>query len=125
MLPTLSISFPDMDDYKPSKQVRELGIMNNESGHEMDSSLLLWNKSKLGNATELLKELSTTYREELFQHIWGDKVCCSHCLHRILLNRPGLEVVTSFLVMCIGRTNLACCVKGPQVPCCAPRTSRT
>ena len=49
-------------------------IMNNASAHEMDSSLVLWNKRKLGRATEILRQLATTFREELFKNVWGDKV---------------------------------------------------
>ena len=71
-----SRSFPGVD-YKPTKSLAQVRIFDGDTDHQQDSSLVLWDKRRLGDATKILEQLATRYREELFQFMYGDKV--RHC----------------------------------------------
>ena len=50
-------------------------IARGESFHEQDSSAVVWNKRRLKSATRVLEDLASVHRKEVFDNIWGDKVC--------------------------------------------------
>ncbi|GMF55099.1 unnamed protein product [Phytophthora fragariaefolia] len=69
-------SFPykklKLTDAIPSEQLKKTFSWRGDTGHEMDSSMVLVDKTRAGKAMEVLKELIFSTRFKL-QFSWGDK----------------------------------------------------